>query len=87
MAGVSIDIDVNDLVQQSARITGVIDAPLDELAEGIGRLVQEQTRRRIEEEKTARTGPPGSRTAPARRSSIRKAICPDLSTTSHRAPA
>ncbi|WP_319774470.1 phage virion morphogenesis protein [Breoghania sp.] len=56
MAGVAIDIDVNDLVQQSARITGVIDAPLDQLAEGIGRLVQEQTRRRIEEEKTAPDG-------------------------------
>lgn len=58
MAGVTIRVDDSELVAGAARLEGVVDAPRRNLAEGIGRLVQEQTRRRIEEEKTAPDGTP-----------------------------
>ncbi|OKP69626.1 virion morphogenesis protein [Ensifer adhaerens] len=38
------------------KIDGLANAPTHELADGIGRLVQEQTRRRIQEEKTSPAG-------------------------------
>jgi len=50
---ISIKVDIDELNRALARIEGIADAPLEELADGIGRLVQEQTRRRIEEEKTS----------------------------------
>lgn len=51
-------LEINDaeLDTALARMDGMANAPLDELAEGIGRLVQEQTRYRIETEKTAPSG-------------------------------
>jgi phage virion morphogenesis protein len=58
MTGVAIRIDDSDLAARLVQIEGLADAPKDELANGIGRLVQEQTRRRIEEEKTAPDGTP-----------------------------
>jgi phage gpG-like protein len=38
------------------KIDGIANAPKHELMEGIGRMVQEQTRRRLEEEKTSPAG-------------------------------
>ena len=58
MSGVAIKIDATGLTQRLAQLEGIAEAPLDELAEGTGRLVQEQTRRRIEEEKTTPDGAP-----------------------------
>ena len=58
MSGVAIEIDATGLTQRLSQLEGLADAPLDELAEGTGRLVQEQTRRRIEEEKTSPDGAP-----------------------------
>ncbi|ADZ72406.1 phage virion morphogenesis protein [Polymorphum gilvum] len=56
MSGVAIRVDDTDLARRLVTIEGILDAPREELAEGIGRLVQEQTRRRIEQEKTTPEG-------------------------------
>lgn len=50
-----VDADLNAAL---ARLDGIAAAPREELAEGIGRLVQEQTRRRIEVDKTTPDGQP-----------------------------
>jgi len=55
---ISIQVDIDALNAALARVEGIADAPLAELADGIGRLVQEQTRRRIEDEKTSPDGAP-----------------------------
>lgn len=56
MSGVALEITSTGLDEALLKIDGLADAPRLELMEGIGRLVQEQTRRRIEEEKTAPDG-------------------------------
>lgn len=56
MSGVALEITSTGLDEALLKIDGLADAPRAELMEGIGRLVQEQTRRRIEEEKTAPDG-------------------------------
>ncbi len=56
MSGVALEITSTGLDEALLKIDGLVDAPRAELMEGIGRLVQEQTRRRIEEEKTAPDG-------------------------------
>jgi phage virion morphogenesis protein len=56
MTGVAIRVDDGDLARRLVQLAGLADAPRDELADGIGRLVQEQTRRRIEVDKTAPDG-------------------------------
>lgn len=54
----SAALEVIGLDEALLAIDGIENAPLGELAEGIGRLVQGQVRRRIEEEKTAPDGTP-----------------------------
>ncbi|MDP9590119.1 UNVERIFIED_ORG: phage gpG-like protein [Shinella zoogloeoides] len=51
-------LEVFDIGLEEAilKIDGIVDAPTGELMEGIGRLVQEQTRRHISDEKTAPDG-------------------------------
>ena len=56
MSGVALEIVETGLSEALLKIEGIADAPRQELMEGIGRLVQEQTRRRIEEEKTSPAG-------------------------------
>ena len=56
MSGVTFEVRSEGLDEALLKIEGIADAPLGELAEGIGRLVQGQTRRRIEEEKTSPAG-------------------------------
>lgn len=56
MSGVAFEVVETGLAEAVLRIDGIADAPRGELMEGIGRLVQEQTRRRIREEKTAPSG-------------------------------
>ena len=56
MSGVSLEITEIGLTEALLPLEGIESAPREELAEGIGRLVQEQTRRRIEEEKTTPAG-------------------------------
>jgi phage gpG-like protein len=56
LSGVAIDVTAEGLDEALLRIEGLADAPRHELMEGIGRLVQGQTRRRIEEEKTSPAG-------------------------------
>lgn len=56
MSGVSFEITATGLEEALLKIDGIANAPTQELAEGIGRMVQEQTRRRIEEEKTSPAG-------------------------------
>ncbi|WP_417766725.1 phage virion morphogenesis protein [Stappia sp.] len=58
MTGIAIRVDDTDLAARLVKIEGLVDAPQDDLRDGIGRLVQEQTRRRIESEKTAPDGTP-----------------------------
>jgi len=53
---VAIEIVSEGLTEALLKIEGLAEAPRFELMDGIGRLVQEQTRRRIEEEKTAPSG-------------------------------
>lgn len=56
MSGVALEITETGLTEALLTIDGIAQAPTGELMEGIGRLVQEQTRRRIEEEKTSPAG-------------------------------
>lgn len=56
MSGVVLDVTAQGLSEALLRIEGLADAPRYELTDGIGRLVQEQTRRRIEDEKTSPAG-------------------------------
>lgn len=56
MTGISIHVDDKDLAKRLVKVEGLGEAPRAELFDGIGRLVQEQTRRRIESEKTAPDG-------------------------------
>lgn len=58
MSGVALELKDYGLEDALLRVNRIAEAPMDQLAEGIGRLVQEQTRRRITDEKTA---PDGSR--------------------------
>ena len=60
---VALEITEKGLNEALLKIDGIADAPTNELMEGIGRLVQEQTRRRIESEKTT---PEGAAWAPNR---------------------
>jgi phage gpG-like protein len=53
---VSIEVTQTGLPEALLKIEGLADAPKGELMEGIARLVQEQTRRRIEVEKTTPEG-------------------------------
>ncbi len=53
---VALEIMTTGLDEALLKIDGLAEAPRFELMEGIGRLVQEQTRRRIEEEKNAPDG-------------------------------
>lgn len=56
MSAVVLEITAIGLDEALLKIDGLVDAPRLELMEGIGRLAQEQTRRRIEEEKTTPAG-------------------------------
>lgn len=56
MPGVAFEVLETGLAEALLTIEGIENAPTLELAEGIGRLVQTQTRRRIEEEKTSPQG-------------------------------
>lgn len=53
-----LEVRETGLDEAILKIDGIANAPMHELAEGIGRLVQGQTRRRIETEKTAPDGTP-----------------------------
>jgi len=53
---VALEIFETGLEEALLKIEGIANAPTGELMEGIGRLVQEQTRRRISSEKTAPDG-------------------------------
>ena len=53
---VTLELTETGLSEALLKIEGLASAPRAELMEGIGRLVQEQTRRRIEEEKTSPAG-------------------------------
>ena len=56
MAAVTMEIVGDDLAEAIATIEGIANAPKHELLDNLGRLVQEQTRRRIAEEKSAPDG-------------------------------
>jgi len=56
MSGVVFEVTETGLSEALLKIEGIERAPTAELMEGIGRLVQEQTRRRIEQEKTSPAG-------------------------------
>lgn len=56
MSAVVFEVKETGLQEALLKIDGIANAPKHELAEGIGRLVQEQTRRRIEQEKTTPDG-------------------------------
>ncbi|CAN0654336.1 phage virion morphogenesis protein [Nitratireductor aquimarinus] len=56
MSNAVLDVTAHGLDEAILAIEGIADAPRQELMEGIARLVQEQTRTRIEEEKTAPDG-------------------------------
>lgn len=51
-----LEVFETGLEEAILRVEGIADAPTGELMEGIGRLVQGQTRRRITDEKTAPDG-------------------------------
>lgn len=55
---IAMQVDDRGLEEELAKIEGIDTAPKQQLGEGIGRLVQEQTRQRIEEDKTAPDGTP-----------------------------
>ena len=55
---IAVKVTETGLSEILATLDGFVDAPKDELADNIGRLVQEQTRRRIAEEKTSPAGRP-----------------------------
>ncbi|UGQ20399.1 phage virion morphogenesis protein [Brucella anthropi] len=56
MSGVALEIRETGLEAALSLVDGIAHAPRQELSEGIGRLVQEQTRQRIEEEKRSPEG-------------------------------
>lgn len=56
MSGAAIEVIEVGLNEALLKVEGIESAPTGELMEGIGRLVQEQTRRRIESEKTTPAG-------------------------------
>jgi len=56
MSGVAFEVIAEGLDEALLKIDGLVNAPRHELMEGIGRLVQEQTRRRIQDEKTSPQG-------------------------------
>ena len=56
MSSLSVKIDLSGLEHGLHLIEGIAKAPKYELMDGIGRLVQEQTRYRIESEKTSPAG-------------------------------
>ncbi|QGA56348.1 phage virion morphogenesis protein [Brucella sp. 2280] len=56
MSGVALEIRETGLEAALSLVDGIAHAPRQELSEGIGRLVQEQTRSRIEEEKRSPEG-------------------------------
>ncbi|MRN67857.1 phage virion morphogenesis protein [Brucella sp. 10RB9213] len=56
MSGVALEIRETGLEAALSLVEGVAHAPRQELSEGIGRLVQEQTRQRIEDEKRSPEG-------------------------------
>lgn len=58
MSGVAIELHQSGLGEALLKVENIANAPTEQLAEGIGRLVQGQTRRRIEEEKTSPDGKP-----------------------------
>ncbi len=58
MSGVGIELSETGLGEALLKIDNIADAPKEQLAEGLGRLVQGQTRRRITDEKTAPDGTP-----------------------------
>jgi len=58
MSAAVLEITDEGLTEALLKIEGLAEAPRHELTDGIGRLVQEQTRRRIEEEKTSPAGQP-----------------------------
>ncbi|WP_273792381.1 phage virion morphogenesis protein [Brucella anthropi] len=58
MSGPLLEVRETGLEAALSLLQGIEHAPRQELSEGIGRLVQEQTRRRLEEEKTTPEGAP-----------------------------
>lgn len=56
MSGVALEIRETGLEAALSLIDGIANASRQELSEGIGRLVQEQTRNRIEDEKRSPEG-------------------------------
>lgn len=56
MSGVAFEVTHAGLTEALLTVEGIENAPKGELAEGIGRLVQEQTRHRITSEKTSPDG-------------------------------
>lgn len=56
MSGITFEVLETGLNEALLKIEGIANAPRHELTEGIGRLVQEQVRRRIEDEKTSPDG-------------------------------
>mgnify|MGYP003666670622 FL=1 len=56
MSGVAVEIVDRELNAALQALDGIANAPRQELADGLGRLVQEQTRRRIEIDKTSPDG-------------------------------
>lgn len=63
MSAIAFEVKEYGLEDALLRINRIAEAPMGELAEGIGRLVQEQTRRRITDEKTAPDGTAWKRNA------------------------
>lgn len=55
---VAFEVTEQGLSQALLKIEGLADAPTEELADGIGRLVQESTRNRIRSSKTSPSGAP-----------------------------
>ncbi|MDG3575979.1 phage virion morphogenesis protein [Rhizobium sp. YJ-22] len=56
MSGVAFEVKEQGLTEALLKIEGIANAPTEELAEGIGRLVQESTRNRIRSTKTSPAG-------------------------------
>lgn len=57
-AAITVELKETGLSEALLLLDHIEQAPMGELAEGIGRLIQEQTRRRIMDEKTAPDGAP-----------------------------
>ncbi len=56
MSGVAFEVKEQGLTEALLKIEGIANAPTEELAEGIGRLVQESTSNRIRSTKTSPAG-------------------------------